>query len=126
VKHLLVTAILSLATLTAPTLAQAQDADAGAKIFKRCAACHTINEGGAKKVGPNLWGVFGSTAGQRDIGYKFSKAMKDSGIVWNDETMSSYLENPKKFIPKNRMAFPGLKKEDDRKDLIAYLKSVTQ
>ncbi len=125
-KHLLAPAILSLATLTAPTLAQAQDADAGAKIFKRCAACHTYYVGGAKKVGPNLWGVFGSTAGQRNIGYKFSKAMKDSGIVWNDETMSSYLENPKKFIPKNRMAFPGLKKEDDRKNLIAYLKSVTQ
>ena len=125
-KHLLVPAILSLATLIAPTLAQAQDADAGAKIFKRCAACHSYNEGGANKVGPNLWGVFGSTAGQRNISYKFSKAMKESGIVWNDETMSSYLENPKKFIPKNRMAFPGLKKEDDRKDLIAYLKSVTQ
>jgi cytochrome c len=126
VNHLLAPAILSLATLTAPTLAEAQDVDAGAKIFKRCASCHTYNEGGAKKVGPNLWGVFGSTAGQRNISYKFSKAMKDSGIVWNDETMSSYLENPKKFIPKNRMAFPGLKKEDDRKDLIAYLKSVTQ
>ena len=125
-KHLLVPAILSLATLIAPTLAQAQDAVAGAKTFKRCAACHTYNEGGAKKVGPNLWGVFGSTAGQRNISYKFSKAMKDSGIVWNDETMSSYLENPKKFIPKNRMAFPGLKKEEDRKNLIAYLKSVTQ
>jgi len=126
VKHLLVPAILSLATLTAPGLAQADDLEDGAKILKRCAACHTVNQGGANKVGPNLWGVFGSTAGQREIGYKFSKAMKDSGIVWSEDTLSAYLENPKGFIPKNRMAFPGLKKEDDREHLIEYLESVTR
>lgn len=125
-KNIIVPAILSLATLAAPTFAQADDLENGAKIFKRCAACHTYNEGGANKVGPNLWGVFGSTAGQRDIGYKYSKAMKESGIVWTDDTMSSYLENPKGVVPKTRMAFPGMKKEDDREDVIAYLKSVTQ
>lgn len=125
-KHLFVPAILSLAVLTAPTLVQAQDLAAGEKLFKRCAACHTVNEGGANKVGPNLWGVFGSTAGQRDNGYKYSKAMKESGVVWNDETMSGYLENPRAFIPKTRMAFPGIKKADQRDDLIAYLKSVTR
>ncbi len=125
-KNIIVPAILSLATLTTPTVAQADDLENGAKIFKRCAACHTVNDGGANKVGPNLWGVFGSTAGQRAGGYKYSAAMRDSGIVWNDDTMSSYLENPKGLVPKTRMAFPGIKKEDDREDVIAYLKSVTQ
>lgn len=125
-KKMLVPAILSLAALSAPTIAHAQDAAAGEKLFKRCSACHTVNQGGPNKVGPNLWGVFGSTAGQRDIGYKYSKAMQDSGVVWGDDTMSSYLENPRAFIPKNRMAFPGLKKKDDRDNMIAYLKAATQ
>ena len=75
VKTLMISAALSLATLATPTLAQAQDIAAGEKLFGRCKACHTANEGGPKKVGPNLWGVFGSTAGTRDVGYKFSKAM---------------------------------------------------
>ena len=112
--------------MTAPTLVHAQDAAAGQKVFKRCAACHTVDEGGSNKVGPNLWGIFGSTAGQRPTGYKYSAAMKDSGIVWDDATMSDYLENPRKMVPKTRMAFPGLKKPEQRADVIAYLKSVTQ
>lgn len=125
-KTLVMTAAISLAALGAPTLAQAQDVAAGEKVFKRCVACHTVDEGGRNKVGPNLWNIFGSTAGQRDIGYKYSKAMKESGIVWDDATMSGYLENPRKFLPKTRMAFPGLRKAEQRDDVIAYMKSVTQ
>ena len=83
-------------------------------------------KGGPKKVGPNLWGVFGSTAGTRDVGYKFSKAMKASGIVWDEATMSNFLERPRKVVPKTRMTFPGLKKAAQRDDVIAYLKSVTE
>ncbi|MFB0922283.1 MAG: cytochrome c family protein [Alphaproteobacteria bacterium] len=125
-KTLMISAALSLATLATPTLAQAQDIAAGEKLFGRCKACHTANEGGPKKVGPNLWGVFGSTAGTRDVGYKFSKAMKASGIVWDEATMSNFLERPRKVVPKTRMTFPGLKKAAQRDDVIAYLKSVTQ
>ena len=125
-KTLMISATLSLATLATPTLAQAQDIAAGEKLFGRCKACHTTNEGGPKKVGPNLWGVFGSTAGTRDGGYKFSKAMKASDIVWDDATMSDFLERPRKVVPKTRMTFPGLKKAAQRDDVIAYLKSVTQ
>lgn len=125
-KTLVMTAAISLAALGAPTLAQAQDVAAGEKVFKRCVACHTVDEGGRNKVGPNLWNIFGSTAGQRDIGYKYSKAMKESGIVWDDAAMSGYLENPRKFLPKTRMAFPGLRKAEQRDDVIAYMKSVTQ
>ena len=125
-KSMIFTATFFVAALVAPTLAQAQDIAAGEKVFKRCVSCHTVDEGGRNKVGPNLWKIFGSTAGQRDIGYKYSAAMQESGIVWDDATMAAYLENPRKAVPKTRMAFPGLKKADQLNDVIAYMKSVTQ
>ncbi|MDG2268841.1 MAG: cytochrome c family protein [Alphaproteobacteria bacterium] len=125
-KSLIVSAAVSLTVLAAPSLAQAQDAAAGKKVFKRCVACHTVEKDGRNKVGPNLWGIFGSTAGKRNVGYKYSPALLESVIVWDDANMSAYLENPRKAIPKTRMAFPGLKKAKQREDVIAYLKSVTQ
>jgi cytochrome c len=126
VKTLLASVALSFITVATPTLVHAQDAEAGKKVFRRCTACHTVDEGGKNKVGPNLWGIFGSTAAARPTGYKYSDAMKASGIVWDEATMSSYLENSRKMVPKTRMAFPGLKKAEQRDDVIAYLKSVTQ
>lgn len=125
-KKLLASVALSFITVATPTLVHAQDAEAGKKVFRRCTACHTVDEGGKNKVGPNLWGIFGSTAAARPTGYKYSDAMKASGIVWDDATMSNYLENPRKMLPKTRMAFPGLKKAEQRDNVIAYLKSVTQ
>ena len=126
VKPLIVSAAVSLAVLTASSLAHAQDFAAGKKVFKRCISCHTVDKGGRNKVGPNLWGVFSSTAGKRNIGYKYSSAILASGIVWDDTSMSAFLENPRKAIPKTRMAFPGLKKSKQRDNVIAYLKSATQ
>lgn len=127
-KTLLASAALSFITIATPTLVHAQQHGiaAGQKVFKRCVACHTVDEGGKNKVGPNLWGVFGSTAGARPTGYKYSDALKESGIVWDDATMSEYLENPRKMVPKTRMAFSGLRKPGQRANVIAYLKSVTQ
>lgn len=103
----------------------AGDADKGAKVFKKCKVCHTLNEGGKNKIGPNLFGIFGRKAGTLE-GYKYSKAMKGVDIVWDEDTIDVYLTKPKKFIPKTKMGFPGLKKEDQRADVIAYLKKMTQ
>ena len=103
---------------------EAADLNKGKKVFNKCKACHAL-EAGKKKVGPSLHGVFGRTAGSVD-GFKYSKAMADSGIVWDETTIAEYLRQPRKYIPGNKMAFAGLKKQADIDNLMAYLKENTK
>ena len=96
----------------------------GAKIYARCRACHTLEQGDRHKVGPNLWAVYGSTAGTKE-GFAYSKAMKASGVVWDEATMDAYLTKPAQFMPGNKMTFIGLKKQQDRDAVQAYMKDKT-
>eukprot|EP00397_Hematodinium_sp_SG-2012_P025715 GEMP01026886.1.p1 GENE.GEMP01026886.1~~GEMP01026886.1.p1 ORF type:complete len:133 (+),score=20.09 GEMP01026886.1:58-399(+) len=98
------------------------DVKKGAKIFKaKCAQCHTIEQGGNVKQGPNLFGVIGKQSGSTDFAY--SDANKNSGILWSEKHLFEYLVNPKKYIPGTKMVFAGMKKEKERADLIAFMKS---
>ena len=101
--------------------AMAGDAVKGQKLFKRCKACHYVDKE-KHKTGPHLVAVIGRAAGSLDD-YKYSKAMKASGLVWDEETLAAYLKAPKKFVKGTKMAFAGLKKDRDVADIIAYLKA---
>ena len=113
-------AMLACLALLTPAAAMAADAEAGQAIFARCKICHNVQAGAPNTVGPNLHGVFGRKAGSLP-NFLYSAAMKDSGIVWDDETLRKYLQNPKDFITGNKMAFPGIKDESDISNLLAYL-----
>lgn len=111
--------------LAASPAAAAGDAEEGEKVFRRCKACHSL-EPGQHRVGPSLAGVFGREAGAAEGFDRYSEAMKNADLVWNEENLDHYLANPNEFIPGNKMVFPGLGDEEDREDVIAYLKQETQ
>ena len=105
----------------------AGDAAAGEKIFKKCKACHKVGDGAKNGVGPMLNGIVGNEiASVEGFEKKYSKAFmakKDEGLVWTEEVLDAYLTKPKKYIKGTKMTFPGLKKEADRANVIAYLLS---
>ena len=114
-------------SLVAGTTASAADAAKGKRVFTKCRACHKLVEG-KHGVGPSLYGVVGRAIATADGYKKYSKAMTafGDGKVWSEDLLSTYLENPKKVVKGTRMAFPGLKKPEQRADVIAYLKSVSE
>ncbi|WP_025898266.1 c-type cytochrome [Sneathiella glossodoripedis] len=119
-----ITLCAAIALSTSASIASAAgDAAKGEKVFKKCKACHTVEEGGKNKIGPNLHNIVGAAAGQKE-GYKYSKAMANSGITWDAETLDAFLKKPKAFMKKTKMSFPGLKKEKDRQNVIAYLETL--
>ncbi|HRO09959.1 MAG TPA: cytochrome c family protein [Amaricoccus sp.] len=113
--------------LAVPAFAQEGDVAAGEKVFKKCAACHSLDPDGKAKVGPDLYGVVGRTTGTTE-GFKYSDDMVkagEEGHVWTPEEISTFLEAPKKMFPKTKMTFAGLKKPEERADVIAYIESVS-
>jgi cytochrome c2 len=110
--------------LPAAPVAAEGDAEAGERVFNRCRACHVPDQE-QNRVGPHLVGIFGREAGAVED-YRYSPALADSGIVWDDETIAAYVADPRGFIPGNRMAFPGIRNEQEIADLIAYLHEATE
>ena len=98
-----------------------EDAAAGKKVFKKCKACHYAAKD-KNKTGPHLVNLIGREAGTVE-GYKYSKAMKSSGIVWDEDRLTAYLRAPKKYLKGTKMAFAGLRKDADIANVIAYLKT---
>ncbi|MCV3208692.1 cytochrome c family protein [Mesorhizobium sp. YC-39] len=106
---------------------QAQDAAAGEKVFTKCKACHIADED-KNKVGPSLNGVIGRTAGTHPD-FKYSEAMiaaGKSGVVWDEPTLTTYLHDPRGMVKGSKMVFPGLKKDEDVANVIAYLKQFSK
>jgi cytochrome c len=96
----------------------------GEKIFKRsCGSCHVATKDGPKRLGPPLFGVVGREAGTVE-GFRYSEANKKSDVKWTPEVLDKYLVDPRKFMPGTNMAFAGLKKDNERADLIAYLETL--
>jgi len=106
------------------TLFASTSAADGAKVFKKCAACHSITQGGANKIGPALWGVLGRQTGSVSD-YKYSKAMAAHGKTWTFEEMNSFLIKPKEWIKGTKMSFAGLKNAKDRAAVILYMNENT-
>lgn len=109
-------------TLAATAAHAAGDPQKGQQVFKQCALCHTT-EPGKNKIGPSLAGVVGRESGTVP-NYSYSDAMKNFKHKWTPEELSTYLEDPRKVVPGTKMIFPGLKKPEDRENVIAYLETL--
>jgi cytochrome c len=118
------------ATPAAPTiepvaaLLASADVAKGAKLFKKCATCHTTGSGGKNKIGPNLWNIVNSERGAKS-GFKYSKALVAKTGNWTYASLNAFLAKPKEYIKGSKMAFAGIKKARDRAAVIAFLRGLS-
>lgn len=116
------------AAVPVATLLASADAAAGESSFKKCASCHTTEQGGANKVGPNLWSIVDRPIASHE-GFGYSGAMKEfaqgGSVVWDYEHLNGFLLAPKQHVPGTAMGFAGLKKDDERANVIAYLRGLS-
>ena len=118
--------VAATATAAGPAAAQSGEAAKGQRIFNtQCKSCHTVEKDGAQVTGPNLHGLFGRKAGT-NAGYAYSDAMKNSGIVWDEATLTEYNRDPKAKVPGTKMLYNGVKNAGQLADLVAYLKEATK
>ncbi len=113
--------VLDMALIMANT-----DVEAGKQIFNKCAVCHTIGKGEANKIGPNLWGIVSAKVARHDE-FAYSPAMKKHAgeiVAWSYEELYRYLYSPKQHVPGTKMAFAGIKKDNERANLIAYIRTM--
>ena len=120
--RLLITAAAAAFILAASVAYGQGDAKRGEKVFENCRACHAT-DGSANEVGPALRGIFGRRAGERDD-FRYSPALKRSGITWSQQTLDTFIADPQKMVPANRMPYDGLPDSRDRADLIMYMLQV--
>jgi len=113
-----------IATLPAPYNAGAYEN--GRRMFAQCRSCHTVELNGVNRVGPALHGMFGRPAGVVPGFNSYSAPLKQSGIIWDEARLDAWVENPRDVVPGTNMVYPGLRKPEDRRDLVAYLKVETE
>lgn len=118
-KPALLTLLLA---LQLPASYAAGDAEAGKRAFAKCASCHQVGSSARAGFGPQLNGILGRTAGATPD-FKYSPAMKNSGIVWSDKTLTAFLKDPGEVVPGTKMRFFGIGNEQQIADLLAYLRS---
>jgi cytochrome c len=106
------------------TLLASATAEAGERVFAKCSACHTIEQGGANGIGPNLYGVFGTAIGAHAAGYAYSPALSGHGGNWSWDNMDAWLANPRGFADGTKMSFAGLSKPEDRAAVMVYMESL--
>jgi cytochrome c len=107
-----------------PVLLAAADPTAGEKVAKKCISCHDFNKDGPNKVGPNLWGVIGRPIASHE-GFSYSGALADKSGEWTWDDLDQFIASPKEFAPGTKMSFAGIKKEGERADLLAYLRTLS-